>query len=254
MNFSSPDPEILAKTDGFLFILQINRPDKKNALTPGMYRALAEGIRHADHDDSINVIVIRGTEDCFTSGNDVNNFRSGSEESGERASSGFMKAISQAEKPVVAAVSGPAIGIGTTMLLHCDLVYASEQCYLQLPFSRLGLCPELGSSLLLPYFLGRQRAAELLLLGDRFSAETAREFGLINAVLSQEEYLKFAIEKARELANLPNHALQVSKRLMKRSFDKVLPGTIELELKEFGKLLQTSEAQAIVEAFLNRKQ
>jgi enoyl-CoA hydratase/carnithine racemase len=164
-----------------------------------------------------------------------------------------MKAISQARKPVVAAISGLAIGIGTTMLLHCDLVYASEQCFLQMPFSRLGVCPELGSSLLLPYFMGHQRAAELLLLGDRFSAETAREYGLVNAVLPQEEYLHFASEKARELSNLPNGALQVTKRLMKRDFANGLPGTIDLEMEEFGRLVKTPEAQAIVQAFLDRK-
>lgn len=251
----SSDPHILYRADGAVFILQIDRPAKKNALTPGMYQSLAEGIRYADADDAINVILIRGTDDCFTSGNDVNSFRSDSddEQPGERPSLGFMRAISQARKPVVAAVSGLAIGIGTTMLLHCDLVYASEQCFLQLPFSRLGVCPELGSSLLLPYFMGHQRAAELLLLGDRFSAETARSYGLVNAVLPQEEYLQFALGKARELANLPNQALQVSKRLMKRGFSKELADTIDLEMAEFGILLQSPEAQAIVQAFLNRK-
>ncbi|MCB1672006.1 MAG: enoyl-CoA hydratase [Gammaproteobacteria bacterium] len=253
MSFSSSDPDILTRTDGSLLFVQIHRPVKKNALTPGMYTALGEALRYADSDDSINVIVIRGTDDCFTSGNDVNSFVSGADEPGERPSLGFMKAISQAQKPVVAAVSGPAIGIGTTMLLHCDLVYASEQSHFQLPFSRLGVCPELGSSLLLPYFLGHQRAAELLLLGDRFSAETARAYGLINNVLPPEETLQFATDKARELASLPNHALQVSKRLMKRNLENVLPDTINLELKEFGKLLRTPEAQTIIEAFLNRK-
>ncbi|MEZ5491427.1 MAG: enoyl-CoA hydratase [Gammaproteobacteria bacterium] len=253
MALTSADPNIHYQTDGPLFVLQINRPDKKNALTPGMYQALGDGIRHADSNDAVNVLVIRGTDDCFTSGNDVSSFLSGAGDTGDRPSLGFMTAISQAQKPIVAAVSGPAIGIGTTMLLHCDLVYASEQCYLQLPFSRLGLCPELGSSLLLPYFLGHQRAAELLLLGDRISAETAREYGLINAVLPQEDYVAFAMNKARELASLPAHALQVSKRLMKRNLEKELPDTIKLEMKEFGRLLQSPEAQAIVQAFLNRK-
>jgi len=250
---NSVDPNIVYSTEGSVFILQINRPDKKNALTPGMYQAMGDGVRAADADDSINVILIRGTDDCFTSGNDVSGFLANTEEPGERPSLNFMKAISQARKPVVAAISGLAIGIGTTMLLHCDLVYASEQCFLQLPFSRLGVCPELGSSLLLPYFMGHQRAAELLMLGDRFSAETAREYGLVNAVLPQEEYLQLAEEKAQELSKLPNGALQVTKRLMKQDFENVLPGTIDLELEEFGRLVKTPEAQAIVQAFLNRK-
>jgi len=250
---NSTDPNIIYSVEDSIFTLQINRPDKKNALTPGMYQALGDGILLADADDSINVIMIRGTDDCFTSGNDVAGFVAGTEGTGERPSLVFMKAISQARKPVVAAISGLAIGIGTTMLLHCDLVYASEQCFLQLPFSRLGVCPELGSSLLLPYFMGHQRAAELLLLGDRFSAETARDYGLVNAVLPQAEYLAFARDKALELARLPNGALQVSKRLMKRGFENVLPGTIDIEMEEFGRLVKTPEAQAIVQAFLNRK-
>jgi len=250
---SSADPNIIYRQDGSLFLLQINRPEKKNALTASMYQALGEGVLLAEREPSVNVLVIRGADDCFTSGNDVNSFVEGAGQSGDRPSLVFMKAISQARKPVVAAVSGLAIGIGTTMLLHCDLVYASDQCYLQLPFSRLGVCPELGSSLLLPYIVGYQRAAELLLLGDRFSAETAREYGLVNTVLPQEEYLDHAMDKARELASLPSAALQVSKRLMKRQFEKVLPGTIELEMEEFGTLLESPEAQAIIKAFLNRK-
>lgn len=250
---NSADPNIDYSTEGSVFVLQINRPDKKNALTPGMYQSMGDGVRAADADDSINVILIRGTDDCFTSGNDVSGFLTGTDEPGERPSLVFMKAISKAQKPVVAAISGLAIGIGTTMLLHCDLVYASEQCFLQLPFSRLGVCPELGSSLLLPYFMGHQRAAELLLLGDRFSADTARAYGLVNAVLPQEDYLQFAREKAQELSKLPNGALQTTKRLMKRDFQNVLPGTIEIEMEEFGRLVRTPEAQAIVQAFLSRK-
>ncbi len=253
MYMNSADPNIIYSIEGSIFILRINRPDKKNALTPGMYQALGDGLRGADADDSINVIMIRGTDDCFTSGNDVAGFVTSTEKPGERPSLVFMKAISQIRKPVVAAISGMAIGIGTTMLLHCDLVYASKQCFLQLPFSRLGVCPELGSSLLLPYFMGHQRASELLMLGDRFSAETAREYGLINAVLPQDEYLAFATAKAIELSNLPNGALQVTKRLMKRNFENVLPGTIDLEMQEFGELVKTPEAQAIVQAFFDRK-
>lgn len=249
----SNDPNVIYSTDGKVFVLQINRPDKKNALTPGMYRALGEGILQAEDDDSINVLLIKGTDDCFTSGNDVSSFVAGQEPSGERPSLIFMQAISSAKKPVVAAVSGLAIGIGTTMLAHCDLVYASEECFLQMPFSRLGVCPELASSLLLPQFMGHQRAAELLLLGDRFSAKKACDYGLVNEVLPQNDYLAFATGKAQELASLPNGALRVTKGLMKRKFENELPDTIALELKEFSELLESPEAQEIVQAFLNRK-
>jgi enoyl-CoA hydratase/carnithine racemase len=138
------------------------------------------------------------------------------------------------------------------MLAHCDLVYASEECFLQMPFSRLGVCPELASSLLLPQFMGHQRAAELLLLGDRFTAEKARDYGLVNEVLPQGEYFSKAMEKAKELASLPNGALKITKGLMKRRFENELPDTIALELKEFGELLQSPEAQEIVQAFLNK--
>ena len=249
----SIDPNINYSTDDKIFTLQINRPEKKNALTPSMYRALGEGIMQADADDSVNVMLITGTQDCFTSGNDVSGFLAGQDLEGERPSLIFMRAISTAEKPIIAAISGLAIGIGTTMLAHCDLVYSSDECFLQMPFSRLGVCPELASSLLLPQFMGHQRAAELLLLGDRFSAEKAREYGLVNEVLTKGEYLRFAMDKAKELASLPNGALRVTKRLMKRRFKNELPGAIETELKEFTELLQSPEAQEIVQAFLNRK-
>ena len=249
----SSDHNINYFKEGAVLVLQINRPEKKNALTPSMYKALGEGIELADADASINVVMITGTEDCFTSGNDVNSFVAGQEVEGERPSLIFMRAISTAQKPIVAAVSGLAIGIGTTMLAHCDLVYASEECFLQMPFSRLGVCPELASSLLLPQFMGHQRAAELLMLGDRFTSEKAREYGLVNDVLPQGEYLSFAKNKAKELASLPNGALRITKGLMKRRFENELPDTMETELKEFNKLLQSPEAQEIVQAFLNRK-
>lgn len=252
--YKSPDPHVTATIEDRILVLQINRPEKKNALTPGMYQALGQGIRYAEQADDVNVVVLRGTADCFTSGNDVSSFAAGSsEDTGGRPSLVFMRAISEATKPVVAAISGLAIGIGTTLLVHCDLVYASRECFLQMPFSRLGVCPELASTLLLPYFLGHQRAAELLLLGDRFSAEKAYEFGLVNQVLPQSDYLDHAMGKARELASLPNGALRTTKRLMKRPFQQDIPGTIELEMAEFGRLLQTPEAQAIVQAFLNRR-
>lgn len=248
----SQDPDVNYSIDAAVFILQINRPEKKNALTPPMYRALADGICQADTDDSIKVILITGTDDCFTSGNDVSVFVSPQDPTSDRPSRAFMTAISQAQKPVIAAISGVAIGIGTTMLAHCDLVYASEECFLQMPFSRLGICPELASSLLFPQFMGHQRAAELLLLGDRFSAEKAREYGLVNEVLPQTEYFSFAMEKARELAALPGESIKITKGLMKRALKNEIPGTMDLELKEFSKLLQSPEAQKIMQTFLNR--
>jgi len=249
----SQDPNIVYSTQGAVFVIQINRPAKKNALLPDMYRALTEGLKMADGDTSINTILLRGLDDCFTSGNDVNGFVDNTDEVDERPSTGFMKTISTTRKPIIAAVSGLAIGIGTTLLFHCDLIYASEHCFLQLPFTRLGVCPEAGSSYLLPKQIGHSRAAELLLLGDRFSAAKAKEYGIVNDVLPQQDYLQFAMGKAQELASLPAQAVQTSKALIKRGQETVLTDTIDLEFQHFGELLRTSEAQAIVQAFLNKK-
>ena len=218
-----------------------------------MYKALGDGIRIADESDLINVILIRGIDDCFTSGNDVSGFSASNQTNEERPSVHFMNALNDARKPLVAAVSGLAIGIGTTLLFHCDLVYASESCFLQLPFTRLGLCPEAGSSYLLPKQIGYQRSAELMLLGDRFTSSKAKELGIVTEVLPQEDYLSFTIEKANELSNLPAQAVQTSKALLKRGQNQQVSETIEVELVEFGNLLQSDEAQAIVQAFLNKK-
>ncbi|MES3009064.1 MAG: enoyl-CoA hydratase [Pseudomonadota bacterium] len=249
----SIDPNVIYSQNGPVFTLQMHRPEKKNALTQTMYRALAEGLLHADADDSIKVTVIHGTADCFTSGNDVSDFVVSTERNSERPSVQFMKAISHARKPVIAAVNGLAIGIGTTMLLHCDLVYASSDAFLQLPFTRLGLCPEAGSSFLAPLLMGHQRAAELLLLGERFSASAAKEYGLVNAVLPDGEVLAYAMQKAHELGALPGDAVQTTKHLLKRAQHGHVDETITRELEQFSRLLQSSEAQAIMQAFLNRK-
>ena len=251
--FESKDPHIEYSLEGKVLHIKINRPEKKNALTPGMYKALGDGIRIADESDLINVIFIRGIDACFTSGNDVSGFSASNQTNEERPSVHFMNALNDARKPLVAAVSGLAIGIGTTLLFHCDLVYASESCFLQLPFTRLGLCPEAGSSYLLPKQIGYQRSAELMLLGDRFTSSKAKELGIVTEVLPQEDYLSFTIEKANELSNLPAQAVQTSKALLKRGQNQQVSETIEVELVEFGNLLQSDEAQAIVQAFLNKK-
>lgn len=249
----SVNEHIRYRIEGKVFIMQIHRPAKKNALLPGMYQALAEGIRLADTTDTVNVILIHGTEDCFTSGNDVNSFVAATDSGGERPSVQLMHALTHAKKPIVAAVSGLAIGIGTTMLFHCDLVYAADSCFMQLPFTRLGICPEAGSSYLLLRQIGFQRAAELLLLGERFDARKALELGIVTAVLSPESYLDFALSRANELAALPSDAVQTTKKLMKLSIQNELPEVIDRELMEFARLLKTDAAQAIMQAFLQKK-
>ena len=252
-SIESADPHINYNINGQVCIIQIHRPEKKNALLPGMYKALAEGLRLANRMESVNIILLQGVDDCFTSGNDVNSFVADDSATEERPSVAFMHALLESRKPLVAAISGLAVGIGTTCLFHCDLVYASENCFLQLPFTRLGVCPEAGSSYLLPRQIGYQRAAELLLLGGRFSSSKAKEYGIVTGVLPQDEYLSHALQVSHELAALPPQAVQESKQLMKQGLDSVLPGTIEQELKVFSKLLQTPDAQAIVKAFLDKK-
>ena len=252
MNVST-DENVKYSIDGQVFVLEIHRPQKKNALLPSMYAALAAGLRQANEDASVNVTLIRGVDDCFTSGNDVSSFLASDTPTTERPSVAFMNALNESKKPIVAAISGLAIGIGTTLLFHCDLIYASENCFLQLPFSRLGLCPEAGSSYLLPKQIGHVRAAELMLLGDRFSASKAKEYGIINEVLPQNQYLEFAMNKAQELAAFPSDSVQTSKALLKRGQQDTVSDTIDVELQEFARLLETPDAQAIVEAFLNKK-
>jgi len=251
---TSPDPHIVYQVENGVFVVQINRPDKKNALTRSMYAALATGINAADENSGIRAILLRGVEGCFTSGNDVNDFVNVSDTStAERPSVQFMKAISGAHKPIIAAVDGMAIGIGTTMLLHCDLIYASEDAYLQLPFTNLGLCPEAGSSLLLPQIAGHQRASELLLLGERFSAQKAQAYGIVNEVVPAADLIQHAMSKALHLASLPADAVQTSKALIKRNQATPMNDTIKAELLQFSRLLQSPEAQAIFQAFLNKK-
>jgi enoyl-CoA hydratase/carnithine racemase len=250
---TSPDLNVTYQLDHGVFVLQINRPDKKNALTQTMYVALADGIKMADQHGDVRGILIRGTEGCFASGNDGNDFVRAPDTGTERPSVQFMKAIAFARKPVIAAVGGMAIGIGTTMLFHCDLVYAAEEAFLQLPFTNLGLCPEAGSSLLLPQIIGHQRASEMLLLGERISAAKAKEFGLVNEVLPAAAYLEHAMNKAHHLAKLPADSVQTSKALMKRNQATPMNETIQAELLQFSRLLQSPDAQAIFQAFLNKK-
>jgi enoyl-CoA hydratase/carnithine racemase len=233
--------------------IQMNRPEKKNALTRAMYQTMADAILRADKDGATRVILLTGTADCFTSGNDLADFMKVHNEAGMKPHNPFLSVISQAEKPIVVAVSGSAIGIGTTMLLHCDLVYAGTKARFQLPFVNLGLCPELASSLLLPRLVGYQRAAELLLLGEAFGAETAREFGLVNAVYPEEELFEKALQKARQLAAQPLASLRITKALMKRPIEAAVSKAIDEELGLFIERLKSPEAAEAFQAFVERR-
>ncbi|MDP2639165.1 MAG: enoyl-CoA hydratase-related protein, partial [Betaproteobacteria bacterium] len=191
---------ILSETKDGIARIEIDRPDKKNALTAAMYQAMADAIHAAEADSSVRVLLIHGKPGLFTAGNDLQDFLDHPPRDDQRPVFQFLYAISQAQKPIVAAVAGAAVGIGTTMLLHCDLVYAAPNARLQLPFVNLGLVPEAASSLLLPALVGYQRAAKLLLLGEPFSAQKAKEIGLVTDVVPEDRLFDTAMAQAKKLA------------------------------------------------------
>ncbi len=243
---------ILVRSEAGLMRIHMNRPEKKNALTFAMYQRMADALIQADRENSIRVVLITGTENCFCAGNDLVDFKNISLGK-ERLRNPFVPAISTAKKPIVAAVSGIAIGIGVTMLLHCDLVYAGAKASFHLPFVNLGLCPELGSSVLLPLLMGHQRAAEIFLLGEPFGAQKAHEAGIVNQVCPEEELMDFALARARQLAAQPSASVRLTKELMKRGRDAVVMKAIEEEGVEFAKRLLSPEAREAFQAFAERR-
>ena len=244
---------IQTETREGIFTIRFNRPEKKNALSQAMYAAAADGLRLADGDDSVRVILLSGTHDCFTSGNDLADFLQSPPSGTESPVMQFLIAISEARKPIVAAVAGAAVGIGTTMLLHCDLVYAGAGAMFQLPFVSLGLCPEAGSTLLFPRIMGHQRAAELLLLGEPFSAEAACSVGIVNSVCPDGEVLATARQKALQLAAQPAAAVRLAKNLLKRDYADTLRATIAEEGAHFLARLNSPEAMEALQAFMQRR-
>ncbi len=232
--------------------VQLNRPEKKNALTVAMYHTMAEALRRADEDGSVRVVFLTGTENCFCAGNDLVDFKNVSLGK-EHPRNPFIPAINEAKKPIVAAVSGVAIGIGTTLLLHCDLVFAGAGARFQFPFVNLGLIPEAGSTVLLPLLVGHQRAAELFLLGAPFGAEAAREAGIVNRVCPDPELVTTALETARRLAEQPSASVCLTKALMKRARQAAVASAIAEETVEFKKRLGSPEAREAFQAFLERR-
>ena len=236
-----------------IFTLCINRPDKKNALNLAMYKGLAEGLNEADSDDAVRVIMIRGTADCFTSGNDLADFLNAPPTGPESPVMQFLAAVCTARKPLVAAVNGLAVGVGVTMLLHCDLVYVGKSSTFQMPFVNLGLCPEAGSTLLLPRIMGHQRAAELLLLGEVFNAEKAHNLGIVTEVYPDGDVVAIARSKALQLATQPAAAVRLAKDLLKRDYAPQLRETIAEEGKQFSERLKSPEAAEALQAFMQRR-
>ncbi len=234
-------------------VIEIARPEKKNALTQAMYTAMAEAILAADADTAIRALLITGQPGIFTSGNDLEDFMQRPPAGEDSPVFRFMKALAECGKPVVAAVTGGAIGIGTTMLLHCDLVYVSDEARLAMPFVTLGLVPEYASSLLIPQRVGYAKATELLLLGEPFNGERAVEMGIANAVLPAAEVVNHARRMAERFNALPPGAVRESKALMRRGQRSLVKETIEVEAEVFGKRLRSPEAMEAFQAFFQKR-
>ncbi len=243
------DALIKTATCGGVLQIGINRPAKLNAINRQMYSDMAAALLRAEQDESIRSILIHGTDDCFTSGNDLRDFAKDPPTGEESPVFAFLIAISQATKPLVAVVNGPAIGIGTTMLLHCDLVYAGDNTQFQTPFVNLGLCPEAASSLLLPQLAGYHRAAEMLLLGQPFGATKAYEAGLVNEILPGSKVLQHGLAQAELLAKQPPAAVRLAKQLMKKNSATTVPVVIAEEGRLFVERLSSPEAAEALGAF-----
>jgi len=218
-----------------------------------MYRQLGEALAAADAAADVRAVLLHGTSECFSAGNDLADFLKPRRPDEESPATALFRTLPVMRKPVVAAVAGPAIGIGCTLLLHCDLVYAGENARFQLPFVPLGIVPEFGSTLLLPLLAGYQRAAELLLLGEPFTAEQAREAGIVNAVVASAEVLQIAERKARALAALPPESVRLTKALLKATQRGALEARIAEESRIFAERLASPEAKAAMRAFLEMR-
>lgn len=252
--------DILIHFEAGVTTLTFNRPDKKNSITGAMYTALAEALLAADADAAVRVLVLQGDPTVFSAGNDVGDFLAAAGGAAQSAAGSiaspafrFLHTIAGFSKPLVAAVCGPAVGIGTTMLMHCDLVYAGDNAAFSLPFVNLGVCAEGGSSLLLPQMFGYHRAAEALLLGEPFFAEAALEVGLVNRVVPPTEANAFAQAQARKLAAKPLSSLVETKRLMKKGQAALLAQQMDEEGAIFGRMLREPAAKEAFSAFMEKR-
>ncbi len=247
--------DILQHREAGVLTLTFNRLDKKNALTAAMYATLADVLADAAMASDVRVVVVQGHAQVFTAGNDLQDFRDHPPEVGGPVPAPvhrFLEVLRTFPKPVIAAVAGPAVGIGTTLLLHCDLVYAGDNAAFSLPFVNLGLCPEAGSSVMLPALMGYQRAAEKLLLGEAFYAEEAQEYGLVNRIVPPQEVNNVAQAQAAKLALKPQSALMATKALMKRS-QEGLKGVMDEEFAQFGRMLRAPACKEAIDAFMAKR-
>jgi len=239
---------IITKENNGVFTIILNRFDKKNALNTLMYQQLCQHFDYAKNNEQINCILIHGDENCFCAGNDLQDFVESSQND-SLAALDFVKVLSEFNKPIVAAVAGAAVGIGTTLLLHCDMVIAANNAKFKLPFTQLGLCPEAGSSLLLTRLIGQNCAFELMVLGNTFSAEKARQYGIANQVCLPSELLSIGEKIANTISCLPSDAVMTSRKLILQASQSRLSQVIENEGNEFSRLVNTPECKAILGQF-----
>jgi enoyl-CoA hydratase/carnithine racemase len=245
--------EIITERSASILRVQLNRPEKKNAMTSSMYVTLADIFNAATKDERVRVLLWHGAGDSFCAGNDIEDFIKSPPGSGESPQARLMNALVEFGKPLIAAVQGAAIGGGTTMLTHCDFVYAGESARFQTPFVNLALVPEFGSSFSIPARIGHIRAAELILLGQPFDAQKAADLGLVTQVVSDQNLLATATETARKLAAKPAEALQASKKLLKQSFREQIKAAIQAENEEFSVQVRSEDAKEALAAFLQKR-
>ncbi|MBD3892392.1 enoyl-CoA hydratase [Hydrogenophaga sp.] len=245
--------EVLIHTEAGVCTLTFNRPQKKNSITAAMYTALADALQAAQADPAVRCVLLQGHEAVFTAGNDIADFLQQPPTTPDAPVFRFLHAIAGFPKPLLAAVCGPAVGIGSTLLFHCDLVYAGDNAAFSMPFVNLGLCPEAASSLLAARLMGHQRAAEALLLGEPFMAEAALEMGLVNRVLPPLEVAAHAQGVARKLALKPMASLLETKRLMKAGQTPQVLAVMAEESVCFSRLLREGAAREAFSAFMERR-
>ncbi len=245
--------DILTHTDAGVMTITFNRLDKKNSITSSMYAAMADAVAQAGADPAVRVVVFQGHESIFSAGNDIGDFLNQPPSTQESPVFRFLRGIATFEKPLLAAVAGPAVGIGTTMLFHCDLVYAGDNAAFSMPFVNLGLCPEAASSFLAPRMFGYHRAAEALLMGEPFFAEAAQEVGLVNRVVPPTEVNGYAQAQARKLAAKPLSSLIATKRLMKGGDQQAVLQKMDEEGQSFGRMLREPAAKEAFGAFMEKR-
>ena len=245
--------DILNHIDQGVMTLTFNRLDKKNSITSAMYATLADALEQAQNESAVRVVLIQGHETIFSAGNDIADFLNAPPAGENSPVFRFLRNIASFPKPIMAAVAGPAVGIGTTLLFHCDFVYAGDNAAFSMPFVNLGLCPEAASSLLVPQMMGYHRAAEALLMGDPFMAEAALEVGLVNRVLPPTEVNSYAQAQARKLVAKPISSLVETKRLMKAGQAEHIKAQMAQEGASFGRMLREPAAREAFGAFMEKR-